>query len=1585
MPANAAAAPAAPSVGRQPYRGTQPGLGVTYQPGEIIVKLRQDTPSSKVRQLEDRAGVRRQLEVVEGLAGGDLYELELDQGVDVLDAVRSLERDPEVLYAEPNYLGSEDYAPSDPDFPDQWGLDNTGQGGGTPDCDIRATEAWDLEKGQTNPVTAALIDSGVDLNHPELQPNIWNNTDEIPENGIDDDANGYVDDVQGYNYTGISQRNYSYWSGGHEYYMYRMLGFSTGDPTWHPAGVGNPDDPELYGVSAYDESHIWAVGASGSINFCDGSQWSIQSSGTTYTLRDVSAEDSTHVWAVGDHGTILFFNGTTWTQQASGTTENLQGVCVDAEDVGWAVGDHGTVLKFDGSSWVRQSLGITANLSDVSAIYKYLVWIAGEGFVYQCDNGTWSTLASDTEYSYTCAAAMAPGMVWAAGTHVATGDEVIRYFNGTTWANQSIDTGSPVNDITVLDEEHAWAVGENGCMYVFNGSNWTIEPISGTPQPANDMRGVTCLDQNLAWAAGSSGLATRYYAGGSQRISQSITGTGGTLSGGSFIAAKVGNPTGVIDISLREALTGRTLDWYGTISASSISATPTSMSFTFSEAPRLEAGVTYYLVVHTTNHSASDYFVLYENDANLAYGTYDLYREGQEYVWDGALWDGYDDDDLAFTTNENPVPHDDDGHGTHVAGTLGAEANNLQGITGVSMGVTLMPLKVTPCNGGGIQSADVVRAIKYAADNGAKLINMSIGFAGLSAPPEGMQDAINYAWSKGTTVIASVGNRNSTPIEYPAGCEHVIGVGATDRNDQRAVLPAWGSNYNSSVDVTAPGAYIFSTLPTYQVALTSPPPGPGLSLNYDWMGGTSMATPHVSGTAALMLSANPALRPDDIEFAIESTARDLGGQGRDDEYGFGRIDAYSALAGPHVDTVSPPTGLRGSTKSIRIDVPGAHFQQWWPDVSFSSSGIEIEMTSVIPGAQDYMFATIKIAENAPLGARTVSVTNRGEYIAPLPNGFTVLDNKPEIDGISPVSGVSGDTVTIWGSNFGSSRGTSNVRFGSTQATQYVSWSDAQVKVKVPEGASSCIVKVTTASGTSNGYNFIVESPVITNLVPVRSKPGDTVTIQGSNFGTHSGSSSGASGGAAGSSYLSFNGVVATQITSWSDTSIVAVVPEGSTSGAVTVVTGGGTSNTNKAMTLYYPAWYLAEGTTAWGFDTYISIENPNATAVTANVTYMTSSGAVNGGTVTLPAYSQTTVNPRDRLGDADFSTKVDCTTADKSIAVDRTMTWTGEGSDSPEAHASVGVTSPAETWYLPEGSSAWGFETWLLVQNPNGQAVTAAVTYMIEGADAITVNKTIPANSRASFSMADDIGEHDASIKVVADAPVIPERAMYKDDRAEGHDSIGTTRAATAYYLAEGTTAWGFTTYVLVQNPNTEAATVTLTYMTADGPEAQEPFTMEPNSRKTVRVNDALDEKDFSTMVESNRAIIAERAMYWDTDASESCHDSIGLAGAHTSFYLPDGQTSEGRETYTLVQNPNEADVVVEVTYLTSSGAGNVSFQDTVKANSRKTYSMADRGINGRAAVMVTCKTAGKKVICERAMYWNERRAGTDTIGGYAD
>jgi hypothetical protein len=193
-----------------------------------------------------------------------------------------------------------------------------------------------------------------------------------------------------------------------------------------------------------------------------------------------------------------------------------------------------------------------------------------------------------------------------------------------------------------------------------------------------------------------------------------------------------------------------------------------------------------------------------------------------------------------------------------------------------------------------------------------------------------------------------------------------------------------------------------------------------------------------------------------------------------------------------------------------------------------------------------------------------------------------------------------------------------------------------------------------------------------------------------------------------------------------------------------------------------PVWYLAEGSSNWGFTTVINLENPNSTNVKARLTYMdcNGKGVIKTHDVTMLAYSQAAMFSSSELPGVttDFSTKVEALDG-KNIAVDRTMGWADGYAGG--VHNSIGVTAPATMWYLPEGSSAWGYECWTCVQNPNQTAANVTLTYMIEGSGPVTLTRPVPALSRATYNMATDIGAKDASIQVTSDVPVIPERSMY--------------------------------------------------------------------------------------------------------------------------------------------------------------------------------------------------------------------------------
>ncbi|PKG25350.1 S8 family serine peptidase [Niallia nealsonii] len=209
-------------------------------------------------------------------------------------------------------------------------------------------------------------------------------------------------------------------------------------------------------------------------------------------------------------------------------------------------------------------------------------------------------------------------------------------------------------------------------------------------------------------------------------------------------------------------------------------------------------------------------------------------------------------------------------HGTHVAGIIAA-ANNNKGTVGLAPNVKIMPIDIF--DGEFADTYDEATGLIYAADKGANIINMSFG-SEYYAYAEAY--AIQYAASKGVVLIAAAGNDASLENYYPAGYDSVISVAATDENDRSSDY----SNYGSSIDISAPGDDIYSTVPNNK---------------YGYMSGTSMATPIVSGTAALVLSKNPLLSATDVKNILIKSTKDLGANGWDYLFGYGRIDAEKAV------------------------------------------------------------------------------------------------------------------------------------------------------------------------------------------------------------------------------------------------------------------------------------------------------------------------------------------------------------------------------------------------------------------------------------------------------------------------------------------------------------------------------------------------------------------------------------------------------------------------------------------------------------------------------------------------------------------
>ena len=236
-----------------------------------------------------------------------------------------------------------------------------------------------------------------------------------------------------------------------------------------------------------------------------------------------------------------------------------------------------------------------------------------------------------------------------------------------------------------------------------------------------------------------------------------------------------------------------------------------------------------------------------------------------------------------FTGEALGACSDPKGHGTHVAGIVGALADNGTGVASVAPGTAILPVRVLDSTGSGGSTA-VARGIVHAADRGAKVINLSLGGPGRSSA---LDAAVQYATDRGALVVASAGNNRATgnEVNYPAASPGALAVASTERNDVSSPFSYSGP----AVDIAAPGGGILSTW------------GNG---GYATVSGTSMAAPAVSAVASLYRAAHPAATPAEVQAALVSTAVDLETPGRDDHTGAGLVDPYALLVG---GPTSPPT------------------------------------------------------------------------------------------------------------------------------------------------------------------------------------------------------------------------------------------------------------------------------------------------------------------------------------------------------------------------------------------------------------------------------------------------------------------------------------------------------------------------------------------------------------------------------------------------------------------------------------------------------------------------------------------------------
>ncbi len=567
---------------------------------------------------------------------------------------------------------------------------------------------------------------------------------------------------------------------------------------------------------------------------------------------------------------------------------------------------------------------------------------------------------------------------------------------------------------------------------------------------------------------------------------------------------------------------------------------------------------------------------------------------------------------------------------------------------------------------------------------------------------------------------------------------------------------------------------------------------------------------------------------------------------------------------------------------------------------------------------------------------------------------------PVISGIDPAGGAVGQRVTVDGSAFGPVRGSSSVSFGGTQAATYISWSDTRIVCTVPAGISGRVeVAVETTWGASNTRTFGVYAG-IESLSPAAGIVGSKVNITGSAFGP-----------VRGNSFVSFGGVPADIYDSWSDTSIVCYVPAGISGQVEVAVTTSGGSAGSVPFTVTTPAsdWYLAEGSTAGGMETFILVQNPGDVPAEVTLSFMTEGGPKPGPAATLQPGTRRTFKANDYVYSYDVSTLV---SSDQPVVAERAMYGDGR----TWAHDSIGVTTPATRLVPGRGLDRGGYGDLHPGAEPRRRPRRGDPDlHDRRGTQARARPRPCRRERAAPSRSTTTCISYDVSTLVSSDQPVVAERAMYGDGRTWAHDSIGVTAPASDWYLAEGSTAGGMETFILVQNPGDVPAEVTLTFMTEGGPKPGPAATLPPGTRRTFKANDYVHLLRRLHPVSSDQPVVAERAMYGDDRTW--AHDSIGVTTPASDWYLAEGSTAGGMETFILVQNPGDVPAEVTLTFMTEGGP-KPGPAATLQPGTRRTFKANDYVYSFDVSTLVS---SDQPVVAERAMYGDGRTWAHDSIG----
>ncbi|MBK5093408.1 MAG: SpoIID/LytB domain-containing protein [Actinobacteria bacterium] len=410
---------------------------------------------------------------------------------------------------------------------------------------------------------------------------------------------------------------------------------------------------------------------------------------------------------------------------------------------------------------------------------------------------------------------------------------------------------------------------------------------------------------------------------------------------------------------------------------------------------------------------------------------------------------------------------------------------------------------------------------------------------------------------------------------------------------------------------------------------------------------------------------------------------------------------------------------------------------------------------------------------------------------------------------------------------------------------------------------------------------------------------------------------------------------------------------------------------------------------AMNFDEYLLVLNPNPESTLVTFTFMRPDGGTSNQIIDVAANSRYTLKVNDYVQFQEVSTRI---VSDKPVVAERAMYFNYRGFSG--GSASAGVPDTAAKWYFAEGYTGGAFDTYILVENPEMDTANVRFTFMVPGGGTVERTATAAPCSRMTVHVDEIPGLENTDVSTMVESTngvgIVADRSMYFNYMGcdDGNSEAGVAATATAWYLAEGYTGGRFDTYVLVQNPGSETASVEATFMREDGANIVKTYELAPHSRYTIPADrvEGLDNAGFSTRVASLNGvgIIAERSMYFDYNGISGGHDGRGVTEPSSDWYFAEGYTGGRFDTWLLIMNPDPQPADVRVTFTRPDGSA-VEKDYTIKPNSRFTIQVdAVEGLSDAEASMRVKSLNGVKVIAERAMYF-EYSDGTEPRGGGHD